>query len=69
MSPFWSEMTLLDGTIIYFDEYGQRISLIMHMNECHNQRGGILADEMGLGKTLMALGLIVSNPPQIDHKL
>ncbi|KAL4454357.1 hypothetical protein ABPG74_012314 [Tetrahymena malaccensis] len=68
LNEFWSELSLLDGSLMYFNEYSQSFSHRFQKSEANLQNGGILADEMGLGKTVMALSLIASNLPKIDHK-
>ncbi|EAS04211.2 SNF2 family amine-terminal protein (macronuclear) [Tetrahymena thermophila SB210] len=68
LNEFWCELLFLDGSLMYFNEYSQSFSHRFQKSEANLQNGGILADEMGLGKTVMALSLIASNLPKIDHK-
>jgi len=46
----WSEITLLSGDQIYFNEFSGEFS--QHLVEFKESKGGIIADEMGLGKTI-----------------
>ncbi|KAL4500503.1 hypothetical protein ABPG72_003454 [Tetrahymena utriculariae] len=68
LNEFWCELLFLDGSLMYFNEYSQSFSHRFQKSEANLQNGGILADEMGLGKTVMALSVIASNLPKVDHK-
>jgi len=57
----WSLYILLDGTVIYLNEFNGKTSQFPPDSEEYKCNGGILADEMGLGKTVMALSLICEN--------
>lgn len=58
---FWSAIELLDGSLIYFNQYNGVVSNKFKKNCLIKCKGGILGDEMGLGKTVMALSLILTD--------
>jgi len=67
-SLFWRRFSLLDGSVLYSNEFSGELSRQISDKEEGSVAGGILADEMGLGKTLMMLGLVSLNRPTPDHK-
>ena len=49
LNIFWKEIELLDGSVLYFNEFTGEISNIFLQSDEYKCKGGILADEMGLG--------------------